>query len=62
MTVLVVEIMALLALNQLVSHGHCHLSADHTSQAHFHGKVISIGLIIVIYVWQKVFARLNGNW
>lgn len=36
--------------------------ADHTSQAHFHGKVISIGLVIVVYVWQKVFARLNGNW
>lgn len=38
------------------------IPANHTSQAHFHGKVVSIGLIVVIYVWQKVFACLNGNW
>lgn len=36
--------------------------ANHTGQAHFHGKVISIGLIVVVYVRQEVFACLNGNW
>lgn len=46
----------------LVSKFNKDVPADHTSQAHFHGKVISIGLVIVVYVWQKVFARLNGNW
>lgn len=34
--------------------------ANDTRQAHFHGEVVSVGLIIVVQVWQKVFARLNG--
>lgn len=44
----------------LISKFNKDVPADHTSQAHFHGKVISIGLVIVVYVWQKVFACLNG--
>lgn len=35
--------------------------ANNTSQAHFHGKVIRIGLVIVTDVWKEVFARLNCN-
>lgn len=37
-----------------------HVPANHTSQAHFHGEVISAGLI-VIYVWQQVFACLHSD-
>lgn len=37
-----------------------HVPANHTSQAHFHGEVIGAGLII-IYVWQQVFARLHSD-
>lgn len=36
--------------------------ADHARQAHFHGKVIGVGLVIVADVWKEVFARLNCNW
>lgn len=34
--------------------------ANNACQAHFHGEVVSVGLVIVVQVWQKVFARLDS--
>lgn len=48
-TVLVVQIMALLALNQLVPHGHCHLSWAKTQQSqHVNGNACWV--VIQVYL------------
>lgn len=36
--------------------------ADHARQAHFHGEVVSVGLVIVADVRKEVFAGLDCNW